>query len=145
MTFTEFWKAYGGAIMAILTSFSAFIIWLKVGISRLEGRVLSLEKTASANQDCIKSLQAKESEERVRAYRADESDKKVGALSDQIREGFSKLDGAINAINIQNMQVIEQLGSQQRSLDKAWRKLEEHDRYLLGAHIGRTPGEEDEP
>lgn len=144
MTFTEFWRSYSSGLLAVITAVSAYVIWTKLSITKLEGRVISLEKIATGNQDCIKTLQQKESEEKVRAYRADESDRKVAALSEQIREGFAKLDGSINTINVQTMQVIEQLGNQQKSLDKAWRKLEEHDRYILGAHIGKPPGEEDE-
>jgi len=145
MTFTEFWRSYSSGLLAVITAVSAYVIWTKLSITKLEGRVISLEKIASGNQDCIKTLQQKESEEKVRAYRADESDRKVAALSEQIREGFAKLDGSINTINVQTMQVIEQLGNQQKSLDKAWRKLEEHDRYILGAHISRPPDKEDEP
>lgn len=130
MTFLDFWKAFGGAILAVTTSLAAFIVGTKITSAKLEGRVGELETKAKEHASCLETLRASESDDKLRQYRADEADRKMSALSEQLSKGFGELQGAINAINVQNVRVIEQLGSQQKSLDKAWVKLEEHEKIL---------------
>lgn len=130
MTFNEFWRLYGGVILAVTTSLTTFVLWAKTTMGKLEGRVGALESKAKEHTSCLETLRDKESDEKLRHYRADETDRKMSALSEQLTKGFGELQGAINTINVQNVRVIEQLGSQQKSLDKAWVKLEEHEKIL---------------
>lgn len=140
MTFTDFWKAFGGTLVAIVTSFAGFIIWLKLSISSLEGRVNDLEKHMVESDKCLNTLKEKSSDEKLREYKAGETDKKITNLSEQIGKGFAELNGTINAMNIQNVHILEQLSSQQKSIEEMRSKINRHERII---HLAGLPGQVD--
>lgn len=144
MNFTEFWDSYGGLVLFIGAAVSAYVLWSKLAISRLEGRASEMEKHNAAQADCIKSLQAKEADEKVRAYRADESDKKLDALTRQVTEGFAEIRGALAAGNLQSVQIIGEVSNLKKSTDKLWQKLERHERIIAEAGLASAEGA-DEP
>lgn len=137
MTFTDFWRAYGSLILAVGTAIGVYIVWSKLSIAKLEGRVSALEKLVAAQTDCIKSLQAKETDEKLREYKAEESAKKIDALTKAVSEGFARIDGKLEAQALQNVQIIGDLGNLKKSNDKAWEKLDKHEKALiaLGAEV----------
>ena len=151
MTLETFIKNYGSLALSLGAAFAVYVVWSKLAIARLEGRASILEKhneaqdkALSSQSDCIKSLQAKESDEKVRAYRADESDKKLDSLARQVTEGFAEIRGAIAAGNLQNVQIIGEVGNLKKSTDKLWQKHERLERIIAEAGLASAEGA-DEP
>ena len=139
-TITDFWRVYGGVTFAVLASIAAFVIWARLSITKLEGKVSALEKQVEAHSSCIKALQSKEVDEKLREYKAEESAKKLDALARAVSEGFARIDGALGQQALQNVQIIGDLGNLKKSNEKAWEKLDKHEKALIALGV-----EVDEP
>ena len=147
MTLETFIKNYGSLALSLGAAFAVYVVWSKLAIARLEGRAATLEKhdeaqdkALAAQSTCINSLQAKETDEKLREYKAEESTKKLDALTKAVSEGFARIDGALGQQALQNVQIIGDLGNLKKSNEKAREKLDKHEKALIALGV-----EVDEP
>lgn len=148
LTVTEFWRAFGSAALILGGAFYAYVSRTNSKIQHLEGSVTAMKEkekerdVKEGEQDKnIKSLQGREADEKVRDYRTDEIDRKLGALSEQVAAGFAEMRGAIAASNMQTALMIERQGHMQSDLEEVKRIVAKHERILATAKLPSKDGD----
>lgn len=139
-TITDFWKVYGGAAFALLAATAVFVLYVRMTLVKHEGRMQALESKVADQGRCLDTLKSREADEKLREYKAEESAKKLDALARAVSEGFARIDGALGQQALQNVQIIGDLGNLKKSNEKAWEKLDKHEKALIALGV-----EVDEP
>lgn len=149
LSVTEFWQLFGSAAIVLGGAFYAYVSRTNGKIQHLEGSVIAMKEKdkeregKEVEQDkSIKSLQDKEADGKVRDYRTDEIDRKLGALSEQVAAGFAEMRGAIAASNMQTALMLERQGHMQSDLDEVKRIVAKHEKILATAKLPGKDGDE---
>ena len=136
-TITDFWKVYGGAAFALLAATAVFVLYVRMTLVKHEGRMQALESKVADQGRCLDTLKSREADEKLREYKAEESQKMLQELKKAVSEGFARIDGKLEAQALQNVQIIGDLGNLKKSNDKVWEVVDRHEKALiaLGAEV----------
>lgn len=123
MTLISAYQIFGSMALALLGGLLGFLIKRNTYEVAIKGRVEALERWQSDTSQVIERYKSNEGRDAIRQYRQDENDKKLAEISRQIESGFDKMSGAINAINLQMVEVVAKAANTDASLKQAWNRI----------------------